>query len=428
MKRYKLSTKFFNQSQKVIPLGSQTFSKSIIMLPKGISPLYTEKAKGPYIWDIDGNKYIDFCNALASVLLGYCNKEVNKVVQSQLDKGVTFSISHTAETQLAKKIIKMVPSAEMVRFGKNGTDATSAAIRIARAYTKKKRIAVCGYHGWQDWYIGSTSRNLGVPNEVKNLTLKFSYNDFYSLEKIFKKYPNDIAAVILEPMNIEYPRDLFLEKIRKITQKKKSVLIFDETITGFRFSKGGAQKLFGVYPDITTLGKGLANGFPLSVICGKKEIMKLMNEIFYSGTFSGEALSLHAALETLNQISKKNVLKKINNLGNFLIDKLNQIIIKRKLKNIISISGHPSWTFLNIKGTNKCDKFLIKTFILQEFFKKGIFFIGTHNLSYAHESSHIKRLILVYDDIFSRLYEHLKKENLLSKIKSEPIKPIFEIR
>ena len=123
-------------------------------------------------------------------------------MQSQLDKGVTFSISHTAETQLAKKIIRMVPSAEMVRFGKNGTDATSAAIRIARAYTKKKRIAVCGYHGWQDWYIGSTSRNLGVPNEVKNLTLKFSYNDFYSLEKIFKKYPNDIAAVILEPMNM----------------------------------------------------------------------------------------------------------------------------------------------------------------------------------------------------------------------------------
>lgn len=140
MKRYKLSTKFFNQSQKVIPLGSQTFSKSIIMLPKGISPLYTEKAKGPYIWDIDGNKYIDFCNALASVLLGYCNKEVNKVVQSQLDKGVTFSISHTAETQLAKKIIRMVPSAEMVRFGKNGTDATSAAIRIARAYTKKREL------------------------------------------------------------------------------------------------------------------------------------------------------------------------------------------------------------------------------------------------------------------------------------------------
>ncbi len=169
----------------------------------------------------------------------------------------------------------------MVRFGKNGSDATSAAIRLARAFTKKEHVAVCGYHGWQDWYIGSTTRDLGVPEATKSLTHTFKYNDISSLEQLFYQQKNQIAAVILEPMNTHFPEDNFLQKVKDLCQQHGAVLIFDETITGFRFSMGGAQQLFNVTPDLATFGKGMANGYPISAVVGRKDIMMLMEDIFF---------------------------------------------------------------------------------------------------------------------------------------------------
>ena len=253
--RYKKSKLALDRALKTIPLGAQTFSKSITSIPLGASPLYVERAKGSKMWDVDGNEYTDFVNGLACVTLGYCDPDIDIAVREQMSSGVTFSLSHKLETEVSEMIVDMVPCAEMVRFAKNGTDATSAAIRIARAFTGKEHIAVCGYHGWQDWYIGSTSRDLGVPQCVKDLTHKFEYNNLKSLELIFKK--NKLACVIMEPMNIEYPKDEFLEKVKNLVHKNDALLIFDETITGFRYSLGGAQEFFGVLPDIATFGKTL---------------------------------------------------------------------------------------------------------------------------------------------------------------------------
>jgi len=250
---YSKSELFLERSLKSIPLASQTFSKSLTQYPRGVSPFFIEKGEGSKVWDLDGNKYIDFVNSLASVTLGYCDKDIDEAVQNQLKNGVTFSLPHALETKLAEKLIDIIPCAEKVRFAKNGTDATSAAVRIARAYTGKEHIAVCGYHGWQDWYIGSTTRDLGVPKAVKDLTHKFEYNNIESLEKIFQKF--DLACVIMEPMNIEYPKKDFLEGVKKITNKNKALLVFDETVTGFRYSLGGAQEFFGVIPDMATLEK-----------------------------------------------------------------------------------------------------------------------------------------------------------------------------
>ena len=289
--RYSESTKFLHRAEKSIPLGSQTFSKSRTQYPVGVSPLFINKARGAYVWDIDGNKYIDLVNSLAAITIGYKNKNIDNSVRKQMKKGTIFSLPGTLEAEVAELIIETVPSAEMVRFAKNGSDATTAAIRLSRAYTGREEIAFCGYHSWQDWYIGSTSMNKGVPKDVAKLSHRFVYNEIESLRKIFDSKPNKIAAVILEPMTSEYPKNNFLSEVKDLAKKNNSVLIFDETVTGYRYSIGGAQLEFNVTPDLTTLGKGIANGYPLSAIVGKKEIMKEIENIFFSGTFGGELLS-----------------------------------------------------------------------------------------------------------------------------------------
>jgi len=426
--RYEKSEEMLERAQQVIPLGAQTYSKSITQFPKGISPLFATHAKGAYIYDVDGNQFIDFINAQASITLGYCDTDVNKAVSEQLEKGSIFSLSSEIESQVAEKIIQMVPCAEMVRFGKNGSDATAGAIRLARAYTNRDYVAVCGYHGWQDWYIGSTTKDLGVPNNVKEHTLKYHYNDESSLEKLFEEYPNQIAAVILEPMNIEYPHPDFLRNIKQITHKHNAVLIFDEMVTGFRFANGGAQEFFNIIPDIATFGKGVSNGFPLSVIAGKKEIMSLMEEVFFSFTYGGETLSLAASLATLNKLQEKNVIANLINKGEFIIEKITYLINKYHLQDVLSISGHPTWSFLSFKEIEKYNSFMIKTFYMQEMFKQGILVYGTHNITYAHSDEDIEKLIQATEETFRLLKEYILKDNLKDKLECHPLEPLFKVR
>ncbi|MBT3938463.1 MAG: aminotransferase class III-fold pyridoxal phosphate-dependent enzyme, partial [Pelagibacterales bacterium] len=237
--RYKNSNKFFKKAIKYVPLASQTFSKSHIQWPKGAAPLFIERAYGANVVDIDKNHYIDYILGLLPITLGYCDTDIDEAVISQIMKGSIFSLPSKLEAQLSEKLVDLIPSAEMVRFGKNGSDVTTAAIRLARAYTERDMIAVAGYHGWHDWYIGSSTRDIGVPSAVKLLTHKFIFNDADSLKSLFKKYPNKFAAVILEPAGL-YPTDIsFLKEIKMLCKKNKTLLIFDEVISGFRINMGG---------------------------------------------------------------------------------------------------------------------------------------------------------------------------------------------
>jgi glutamate-1-semialdehyde aminotransferase len=423
---YKKSEKLLQQALNVIPLGSQTFSKSLTQYPRGVSPFFIEKGKGARVWDVDGNEYIDFVNSLAAVTLGYCDEDIDKAVQEQMKNGVTFSLPHTLEIEVAEKLIEIIPCAEKVRFAKNGTDATSASIRIARAYTGKEHIAVCGYHGWQDWYIGSTTRDLGVPQAVKALTHKFEYNNIKSLEKIFQE--QELACVIMEPMNIEYPKDDFLEKVKKLVHKNNALLIFDETITGFRYSIGGAQKLFNVVPDLATFGKGMANGYPLSAVVGSDEIMKKVEDIFFSGTFAGETLSLAAANAVIDKYKQIPVTEHLFEMGTYLLQQLNKLIDDNNLNDIFWTSGHPSWSFLHIKDQQKYNSFEIKTFFLQEMFKRGILALGLHNLSLAHSKKEIDRLISCYAEVLPMIKQHIDNQTLLKNIQGEILEPLFKVR
>lgn len=425
---YSNSEKLLERALKVIPLGSQTFSKSIAQYPIGVSPHFIKRGEGSHVWDVDGNEYIDFVNALAAITLGYNDPDVTKTVRAQLEEGTIFSLPHELEIKVAEKIVEMVPCAEMVRFGKNGSDATSGAIRLARAYTGRDHVAVCGYHGWQDWYIGSTSRNLGVPQSTIQLTHTFKYNDINSLHKIFHDYPDRIAAVIMEPMNTIEPEDNFLEKVKDLTHKNGAVLIFDETITGFRFAKGGAQEYFGVIPDLATFGKGLANGYPLSAIAGRAEIMKLMEEIFFSFTFGGETLSLAAADTTLTKLQREPIIEKIWQQGKKVADGVRALISKHGLDDVFSITGKDCWSFLIFKDKGVYSQWELKTLFLQEMFSRGILTLGTHNMSYAHSDSDIDKLLQAYNEVFPILKDAVYSGKMKEYLHCNPLEPLFKVR
>jgi len=426
--RYQQSEAWLARAERTIPLGSQTFSKSRVAYPHGVSPFFLERGKGSQVWDLDGNQYTDFVSGLLCISLGYQDPDVDAAVKRQLDKGVIFSLPHKLEAEVAERLTRIIPCAEQVRFGKNGTDATSSAIRLARAYTGKDRVAVCGYHGWQDWYIGSTTRDLGVPDAVKQLTHPFRYNDLASLEQLLAEYPDQFAAVILEPMNLHYPEPGFLEGIPALCNQHQIVMIFDEMITGFRFALGGAQELFGVTPDLATFGKGMANGYPLSAIVGKAEIMRLMEEIFFSGTFGGETLSLAAASATLDKLQQQPVLQHIHSMGNQLINGLQQLISALGNPEWLEITGHPSWSFLLIKDANPYSALQLKSLLLQEMNARGILLSAGHNLSYAHSEEDIDILLEAYQEVLSLLQETILKQDFESKFHGEVLEPLFKVR
>lgn len=429
MRTFDQSIRQLERAERVIPLGSQTFSKSRTQYPLGVSPLFIERGKGSRVWDVDGNEYVDFVSSLLSVTLGYGDPDVTEAVRAQLDDGVIFSLPHPLETEVAEQIVEMVPCAEQVRFGKNGSDATAGAIRLARAFTGRDHVCVSGYHGWQDWYIGSTARHRGVPQATRDLTHGFPYNDLDALEALFKKFPGGIAAVILEPMNLDWPQEGFLPGIKALCEREGALFILDETITGFRYANGGAQELFGVTPDLATFGKGLANGYPVSAVAGRRDVMKLMEEVFFSFTFGGEMLSLRAAQATLAKLRREPVVESIRQRGQRLLDGVPPIIAENGLEQVFQIKGHPSWTFLvTAPDADGAGGFRIKTLLMQELHQRGFLTFGSHNLSYAHSDADIDGLLGAYREIFPMIAGGLRDGNLKDLIRGEELVPLFKVR
>src|SRR3989344_3521113 len=425
-KIFQKSNQLLKKTEKIIPLASQTFSKSHLLYVKGVAPLFIVRGKGSKVWDVDGNQYLDFVNALLPVVLGYQYPAVDRAIVRQLKKGISFSLPSPLEYELAKLLIKHIPCAEMVRFGKNGSDVTTGAVRLARAVTGREHLAICGYHGWHDWYIGTTTRKLGVPKSTQRLSHKFGYNDIDSLKKIFKKYK--VAAVIMEPMNVEEPEDNFLQKVKNLTHQHQALLIFDEVITGFRYHLGGAQKLFGVTPDLAAFGKSIANGMPISVLVGKAKYMRIVEDIFFSFTAGGEALSIAAAIATIKEMERKKVIDYIWRLGSYLQGKTNQLILQNNLQDIMVLKGKPCWSVFIFKKTKKYSVEEIESYLQQELIQAGFLWHGQHNLSFSHTKSEIDKLIAVYGKIFPKLRQLIDSGKLRNNLKGKPISHIFKVR
>lgn len=392
--RYSKSQEHLALAERLIPLGAQTYSKSRKTLPPGIAPLYATHASGCRIWDIDGNEYVDLISGLAAINLGYADAEIITAVAKQLQSGVTISLSHPLELEVSQQIVDLVPSAEMVRFGKNGSDATTAAVRIARGFTGREHVVVCGYHGWQDWFIGvMPTRSLGVPEAFSALIHPVPYNDLDAMESELRQHPT--AAIMMEPMTTTWPDAGYLEGVRALADRYGAILVFDEMVTGFRFANGGAQEYFGVTPDLSAFGKGIANGFPLSAIVGRADLMKVLETAFISGTFGGELLSLTAANVVLNRIATTDVIARITETGKILQTRVQEVIDRIGAQQIVSLSGHPAWVFLmwNPDQPQLSD---LKNLFMQEMSRNGVLMIATHNVTAAHDAAALDVIVEAY--------------------------------
>jgi glutamate-1-semialdehyde aminotransferase len=412
----------------VIPGGAQTFSKKHTQYVKGVAPIFLKEGKGCRVTDVDGNSYIDYVQGLLPNILGYAHPDVNRAVAECLDSGHSFSLPHPLEVELAERLTGIIPCAEMVRFGKNGSDATSGAIRLARAVTGRERIACCGYHGWQDWYIGSTTRNAGVPQAVRDLTSTFRYNDIATLEELFNKHSGEFAAVIMEPFNFEEPRPGFLECVKTLAHENGAVLIFDEICSGFHFGLGGAQKLFGVIPDLACFGKAIANGFPLSCVVGRRDLMQAFDDIFFSFTFAGEAASLSAATKVLDILEDTDALLLLEANGKVIQDGLNVMIKEAGLEQRIKCIGRPQWSLLKFSDIEGNDDVILKNLFQQEAIKRGLLILVTHNMTAAHDSAAIQETLEVYASVLKTVCKWLEDSTPARFLEGEMSQPVFRVR
>jgi glutamate-1-semialdehyde aminotransferase len=386
------SDALWERAVKVIPSGTQTLSKGPDQFVRGVSPKYLQRGKGCRVWDVDGRDYIDYPLALGPVLLGYDYPPVTEAVMERVREGAVFTLMHSLEVEVAEMVVDMVPCAEMVRFAKNGADVTSAAVKVARAYSGRDHIAYSGYHGCQDWYAVTTERNKGIPKVLKEFMHPFQWNDISSLQDVFSRNPGKVACVILEVPGIE-PEEGFLQRVKDLAHGNGALFVMDEIVTGFRFSLGGAQQYYGVTPDLACFGKGMANGFPISVLAGTKEVMKELEEVFFSMTFSGDTVGLAAARATLTELMKKPVLKHIWDTGRTLQEGLNSTAARLGLPEVVGgqpVRGH--FTFRDKEGRSSPE---LKSLFLQETLKRGVLFGGPVFISYSHSEGDIRKTLEV---------------------------------
>jgi len=374
---YSISKVCLDRAEALIPLGAQTFSKSKLQFPAGVSPLFATHGDGGYVYDVDGNDYVDLVGGLLPNILGYRDPDVDLAIREQSSRGISLSLATTLEYDLAERLNFHIPSAEMVRFGKNGSDVTTAAIRLARYITKRDLILVGGYHGWHDWSMAVSERTNGIPGSVSALSLK---NMPY-------EYADKVAAYILEP---EYFSSEKLVEIRKHCTDHGIILIFDEIISGFRCGMGGLQKVHGVTPDLSTFGKAMANGMPISALVGKREYMSRMPEISYSGTFFGETLSIAAAIATIDKLHKENIPGYLKLMGGMLRVGIDALLEKH---GVDSISLYGPQELNRIKFADKA----IQSLFIQEMAKNGVLIIGSHNTCYAHKKPELDRILSAWD-------------------------------
>ena len=427
-RRFDRSQELLLRAERVIPLGAQTFSKSRIQLPPGAAPLFVTHGDGGKVYDVDGNEYVDLISALLPNVLGYRDPDVDLAIRRQLTRGISFSLATEAESALAERLVKHIPCAEMVRFGKNGTDATSAAVRLARAATRRDRLMLCGYHGWQDWYIGATTRNLGVPAAVSALSHMVPYGDLAATDALFRQHPGEFAAIILEPAGATEPPVGYLQGLIDLAHRHGALVIFDEIITGFRWSLGGAQARYGVTPDLACFGKAMGNGMPIAAVLGRADIMRLMEDIFFSGTFGGEALSIAAAIATIDKMEREDVTGKLWQVGGDLMSAVRSRVAAAGLDEVVKLVGVPPWAILAYRDHPKASKEAIKTLLLREMIAAGVLINASHNLCFAHTPADIARVLAAYDYALGVLREALDRGDIDRRLGNQVIRPVFAVR
>lgn len=419
----------YKRAKKIIPGGTQLLSKRPEMFLPELWPAYYSKAKGCKVWDLDGNEYTDVSYmGIGANVLGYANDEVDEAAKEAISKGGMCTLNAPEEVLVAERLVEIHPWAGGVRFAKAGGEAMALASRIARAYTRKDIILFCGYHGWHDWYLAANLSNknalndqhipglepLGVPKGLAGTNLPFHYNDIEEFDALVEKNKDKIAAVIMEPVRNGFPKDGFLRHIREVTEKLGIVLVFDEITAGFRICSGGSHRELGITPDMAVFAKGMTNGYPLSAVIGKKDIMEASQGTFISSTFYTERIAFAATLKSIEVYERERVWEQQIDYGQMVRDGWMRKAAKYNLE--IEIGGINPLVHFSIVGDE--DIRVYKTFFIQEMLKRGYLASDSFYTCSAHSPEIINDYLDVVDDIFAKISNHMsdgkKVEGLLN--------------
>lgn len=415
------SNLLYERALGLIPSVTQTLAKGPSQFVKGVAPKYLKKGKNAHVWDVDGNEYIDLNMGIGPLSLGYAIPEIDSAIKTQLEDGITFSLMHPLEVEVAELIKKVVPNTESVRYSKTGADVVSASIRLSRAFTKKNKVLCCGYHGWHDWYISVTDRNNGIPKVIEDMTFTFNYND---IESVKDSIDDDVACIILEPFVFQAPTNNFLQELRKLCDEKGILLIFDEMWTGFRVALGGAQEYFGVRADMALFSKAVANGMPIAILTGRADIMELLDkDVFFYTTFGGEALSLAATKATIEFMQKHDAQNVIAAKGKRLREGYNSIV-KSLDMNYTNCSGFDCRTIITFDASAG-NPLEMKSLVQQEMIKRGVLWGGFHNICFTLSEEDIDHIIAAYKEVLPILKKAVEAGNVKEMLKGEPVAPVF---
>ena len=416
----------------LIPAGAHTYSRTDEVFP-GNAPRVIERSKGVYTWDVDGNKYLDFGMACRSVTVGYDYDRISDAAIAQIHNGNTATKASRIEVDAAEMMCDLFPWVDMVKFAKNGSTVTTAAVKLARTYTGKKYIARCREHSffsYDDWFIGSTVVTAGIPQEIQDLTLQFSFNDIASVKSLFEQYKGEIAALIMEPCDTEEPRDNFLQEVRRLCTEHGVVYILDEMITGFRWDLQGACKYYGVEPDLVTFGKGMANGFSVAALGGKRQLMEMGGLIpgrervfLISTTHGAEMSSLGALVETIKVYKELNVTEHIWNMGKMLTEGLMEISKRHNLQDYFYAEGAVCSPNLVICGKDKKPSFEYRTVFLYEMMRLGII-MPYISIAYQHTEKEIEQTLVAVEQAI-KIYAEALNGNVNKYLNGTIIKPVF---
>lgn len=389
------------KSHALIPGGAHTYAKGDDQFPEQ-APGFIVKGQGCHVWDVDGNEFIEYGMGLRSVTLGHGYPSVVEAAYRAMQDGINFTRPAPIEVECAEKVSALIDSAEMVKFAKNGSDVTTAALKLARAYTGRDMVAICYEHPFfsvDDWFIGSTDMPGGIPQAIRDLTVKFHYNDLDSIRALFEKYPGRIACLFLEAERLEAPINDFLHKAQELCHANGALFILDEIITGFRYHLGGAQKLHNISPDLSTFGKAMGNGFSISALVGKKEIMELggihhdRERVFLlSTTYGAETHCLAAALETMNIFEREHVVEYLFCQGERLAKGIREVVTENQLEGYFGVDGKPCNLIFYTRDQDKKPSQPFRTLFMQEMVKRGII-APSLVVSYSHSDRDIDRTV-----------------------------------
>jgi glutamate-1-semialdehyde 2,1-aminomutase len=417
---------------QLIPGGCHTYAKGDDQFPEFYPP-YLSHGQGCRVWDVDGNEYIEYGMGLRAVSLGHAYPAIINAACQQMWKGINFARPASIELEAAEAFLSMVPGAEMVKFAKNGSDATTAALKLARAYTGREKVAICIDHPFfsvDDWFIGSTAINAGIPQSVQDLTVGFRYNDIGSVRTLFEQYPQQLACLIMELEKYE-PIDLaFLQEVQHLCKVHGTVFVLDEMITGFRWHSGGAQTLYNIVPDLSTFGKAMGNGFAIAALAGKREIMELgglyhdKERVFLLSTTHGaENHALAAFLAVVKEYREKDIIGHMRVQGERLRRGLEELIASYHLEGYVGIHGFPVCLVYSTKDEKLQGSQPYRTLLLQELIKAGVI-APSLIISYAHQAEDVDQTIEAFRSALA-VYRRALDEGIDKCLEGVSVQPVY---